>query len=156
MALRLHPKRVLAALLGVLSLLAGTLMLAPAPARAATPVCQVDYSMVNSWPTGFQSAVTVTNNGATLTSWSVGFQFSGSQTITNGWSGVYTQNGKQVTIANASYNGAIATGGSVTLGFVASNSGANTNPTYFTLNGVACNGSPQLPAVSLTSPVNDA
>ena len=138
MALRLHPNRMLAALLGVLSLLAGTLMLAPAPARASAPVCQVDYSVVNSWPTGFQSAVTVTNNGAPLTSWSVGFQFSGSQTVTNGWGGVYSQSGPQVTVANAPYNGALATGGSVTLGFNANQTGNSAAPTGFTLNGVAC------------------
>jgi endoglucanase len=62
-----------------------------------------------------------------------------------------------VAITNESYNGGVATGGTLSLGFVGSFSGpTNAVPTYFTFNGVACNGSPQLPAVSIATPANDA
>jgi hypothetical protein len=150
------PVRRLAALAATAAVVAAGVGVATAPAYAATPVCQITYSLTNSWPTGFQAAINVTNNGPALTSWNIGFQFSGAQQINNGWNGIYTQTGPQVSITNESYNGNLATGGTLSLGFVGAVSSANANPTYFTLNGVACNGSPQLPAVSLTSPTNDA
>ena len=45
--------------------LAGAALLGGAaarPAAAATPACQVNYTIVNSWPTGFQASVDVTDN----------------------------------------------------------------------------------------------
>jgi hypothetical protein len=45
------------------------------PARAATSQCTVSYSLTNSWPGGFQAGITITNNGAALTSWSLAFMF---------------------------------------------------------------------------------
>jgi hypothetical protein len=155
MSLRIRPLRAAALLAGAVALAAGPAV-AAAPAHAATPVCQVTYSLTNSWPGGFQASIIVVNNGPALTSWNVGYQFAGAQQISNGWGGVFTQTGPQVSVANFSYNANLGTGGSLSLGFVGSVTGANAGPTYFTLNGVACNGSPQLPAVSITNPANDA
>jgi hypothetical protein len=147
--------RLVPALLSAAALALGSAAAAPA-AHAAAPACQITYAVTNSWPTGFQGSLTVTNNAAALTGWNVGFQFPGAQQISNGWGGAFTQTGAQVSVGNFSYNGALGAGQSLTLGFIASVSGANANPNYFTLNGVACNGSPQLPAVNLTAPANDA
>jgi hypothetical protein len=148
--------RLIAALLATCGLVLGAATGAAQPARAATPACQATYTVINSWPTGFQVSLTVTNNAAPLTSWNVGFQFPGSQTVSSGWTGIFTQTGAQVSIANYSYNAALGTGQSLSIGFVGAYSGTNPSPTYFTLNGVACNGSPQLPAVNVTSPVSNS
>ncbi|MBN1171454.1 MAG: cellulose binding domain-containing protein, partial [Micromonosporaceae bacterium] len=64
--------------------------------------------------------------------------FPGDQKITNSWNAAVTQSGTSVTATNASYNGSIPSGGTVSFGFQASYSGVNANPTGFTLNGTAC------------------
>ena len=149
------PIRRLAALTGVAALAIGGLLTAPASAVAATPACQVTYTVTNDWSSGFQGSIDVTNNGAALSSWTLGFAFPGNQKVSSGWNGTWTQSGSNVSVANASWNGALGTGGSTTLGFTATYSGSNAVPTAFTLNGVACNGAappPTGPAVSITSP----
>ncbi|GAA4918644.1 cellulose binding domain-containing protein [Streptomyces coeruleoprunus] len=116
---------------------------APASAMAAAaPVCTVEYTTVSQWAGGFQGSVTVTNNGSALTGWSLGFDFAAGQRVTQGWGARWSQSGTSVTAANESWNGTLATGGSVTAGFIASFPGSNPAPTAFTLNGTACNGDP--------------
>jgi hypothetical protein len=130
--------------------------LAPRAALAA-PVCQVTYTIINTWNTGFQANVNITNNGPAITSWTLAFQFPEQQQVTNGWAGTWTQNGgPQVSVVNAPWDGALATGATIGLGFVGSNTGANDVPDYFTLNGTACNGALQRPTVSLTAPAANA
>jgi endoglucanase len=151
-------RRFLAALLGVGALAVGSVTAVSATAAAATPACQVAYSVTSAWQGGFQGNVVVTNNAAAVTSWTLAFGFAGSQQVSNGWNGTWTQSGTAVTVRNAGYNGSLGTGGSVTLGFTATYTGTNTDPTAFTLNGTACNGgggggtTPGAPTVSLTSP----
>ena len=131
-------RRVLAALavLGLGS--AGLAAIAATPASAATS-CQVAYS-ANSWSTGFTASVTITNEGSALTSWTLAYTYSGNQQLTQGWSGNWSQSGETVTVTNASWNGALATGASTQIGANFSYSGTNTAPTAFTINGTACNG----------------
>jgi endoglucanase len=136
---------------GVLAL--GTLTaVAPTAATAATSACTVTYSVVNSWPGGFQAGITITNNAAPLTSWALAFTFPNDQQVSNGWDGVFTQSGQNLTIASESWNGALGTGASTTLGFTGTVGPADAVPGYFTVNGFACNGATQVPSVSLTSP----
>ena len=45
--------------------------------------CAVDYKVQNQWDTGFTAAVTITNNGAAKSSWSVKWAYAGNQRITN-------------------------------------------------------------------------
>jgi cellulase/cellobiase CelA1 len=66
-------------LLAALALALGGLLTAPASAVAATPACQVTYTVTNDWSTGFQGSIGVTNNGAALSSWTLGFAFPGNQ-----------------------------------------------------------------------------
>jgi cellulase/cellobiase CelA1 len=102
------------------------------PAGAAA--CSGAYSVVSSWPGGFQGQVVVTNTGsATLNSWQLGWTFPGSQAVSNLWNGSYTQSGGNVTVTNQSYNGTLAPGASTTIGFTATYSGSNTAPP-----GVSC------------------
>ncbi len=73
--------------------------------------------MQNQWDTGFTAAVTVTNNSAAKTSWAVKWAYAGNQKVTSGWNAKITQSGTAVTAANETYNGTLATGGSVSFGF---------------------------------------
>jgi len=132
------------------ALIAAGLTTVTSTAAFAAVSCQVDYTLRTAWATGFTADLTIHNNGDPLTSWAVGFAYSGNQQITGSpWNaGTFTQTGGQVTINNASWNGAVPTGGVVSgVGFNASFSGTNTNPTAFTINGVACGGTPPAPSL---------
>ena len=97
------------------------------------------YAVTNQWPGGFGASITVTNTGSTtLNGWTLGFTFPGGQQVTQGWNGVFTQSGANVTVTNVSYNGTLAPGASVNPGFNGSWNGSNPNPTAFTLNGASC------------------
>ncbi|WP_458248795.1 glycoside hydrolase family 6 protein [Streptomyces sp. MAI_2237] len=130
-------------LVAALALVAGTsgtaFLAAPAGAAVASVPCTVDYKIQSQWDTGFTAAVTVTNNAAAKSSWSLKWSYTGSQRITNGWSAKVTQSGTAVTAANETYNGTLAAGGSVSFGFNGSYSGTNSVPATFTLDGVTCN-----------------
>lgn len=107
-----------------------------------TPVnnssCKVAYS-VNQWPGGFTANITITNTGTSaINGWTLKFTFPGSQQVTQGWNGTFSQSGANVTITNAGYNAAISPGGTVNPGFNGSWSGSNPSPTSFTLNGSTC------------------
>ncbi|MEN8651949.1 cellulase family glycosylhydrolase [Streptomyces sp. 21So2-11] len=109
------------------------------PASAAAPACTVEYTATNQWAGGFQGSVKVTNNSALLSSWALGFSFPGGQQVTQGWGAKWSQSGRVVIAANESWNGALGTGASVTIGFIASRSDTDRPPTVFTLNGTVCN-----------------
>ncbi|WP_459739248.1 glycoside hydrolase family 6 protein [Streptomyces sp. E-15] len=130
-------------LLAALALVAGAsgtaLATQPATAAAAAVPCTVDYKVQNQWDTGFTAAVTVTNNGPAKSNWSLKWSYSGNQKITSGWNAKLSQSGTAVTVANESYNGALATGGSAGFGFQGTYSGTNAVPATFTLDGVTCN-----------------
>ncbi|MFF4358860.1 glycoside hydrolase family 6 protein [Streptomyces sp. NPDC001604] len=131
------------ALLAALALVAGTAGVAtavvPGDVSAASVPCTVDYKVQNDWGSGFTAAVTVTNNGAAKSSWAVKWSYAGNQKITNFWNSKISQSGAAVTAANESYNGGLATGGSVSFGFQGTYSGSNAVPATFTLDGVTCN-----------------
>src|SRR6266566_3625841 len=76
---------------------------ASAKPAATTPSCQVVYSVTSQWSTGFGAAITITNNGPALTSWTLGYSYGGNQTLQNGWNGTWSQTGPQVTVTNASW-----------------------------------------------------
>jgi len=127
------------------------LLVATTNAQAAAG-CQVTYTVTNQWTGGFGAAVTITNLGDPISSWSLGWSFGAGQTITQLWNGTVSQSGSQVTVTNASYNGSIATGGSAGFGFNASATSANPVPTGFTLNGVACTGATTPTTGATTTP----
>lgn len=118
----------------------------PTPGITPTPTpgggsgtCSVHYAVSGQWPGGFGANITITNTGtATINGWTLQFTFPGSQQATQGWNGVFTQTGANVTVTNANYNATLAAGASVSPGFNGSWSGSNPSPTAFTLNGVSC------------------
>jgi cellulase/cellobiase CelA1 len=104
------------------------------PAAPGAAACSGTYSVVSSWPGGFQGQVVVTNTGsAPLNSWQLGWTFPGGQAVSNLWNGSYSQSGGNVTVTNASYNGTLAPGASTTVGFTATYAGSNPAPS-----GVSC------------------
>ncbi|MFJ2925685.1 glycoside hydrolase family 6 protein [Streptomyces massasporeus] len=130
-------------LLAAMALVAGATgtALAVGQAGAATSAvpCTVDYKVQSQWDTGFTAAVTITNNAAAKSGWTVKWSYAGNQKVTNGWNGKISQNGADVTVANEGYNGNLASGGSVSFGFNGTYSGTNSVPATFTLDGVTCN-----------------
>ncbi|MGW5122736.1 glycoside hydrolase family 6 protein [Streptomyces sp. NPDC004069] len=126
-------------ILAAMALVAGAtgtaLTAAPASAAAA---CTVDYN-VNQWDSGFTADISVHNNGAAKSSWSLKWTYAGNQQVTSFWNAKISQSGANVTAANESYNGSLPTGGSVSFGFQGTYSGSNAIPASFTLDGVTCN-----------------
>ncbi|GIJ24160.1 extracellular catalytic domain type 1 short-chain-length polyhydroxyalkanoate depolymerase [Micromonospora lutea] len=120
----------------------------PSPTPTPTPTtpptlppetgCRVGYT-VNAWNTGLTASVTITNTGVTaINGWNLAFGLPGGQTITNGWNATYSPTSGAVTARNVSYNAAIASNGSVTIGFQANHTGNTARPSSFTLNGAPC------------------
>jgi cellulose 1,4-beta-cellobiosidase len=131
------------AMLAALALVAGAsgtaFAVVPADVGAAAVPCTVDYKVQNQWDTGFTAAVTITNNSAAKSSWSLKWSYAGNQKVTSGWNAKVSQSGTAVTATNESYNGTLATGGSAGFGFQGTYSGTNAIPATFTLDGVTCN-----------------
>lgn len=111
----------------------------PSSSPPSSVSCQVAYSLTNSWSTGFQAGITLTNTGTSpISSWSITWTFPGDQKITQMWNATFTQTGEAVTAVNESYNGTIAAGANVTFGFTGSFTSSDTNPTSFKVNGTTC------------------
>ena len=104
----------------------------PTPSATSSPgpaACSAAYSVVSSWPGGFQGQVVVRNTGsAALAGWHLGWAFPGSQQISNLWNGSYTQTGAAVTVTSASYDSSLPAGGTATVGFTATYTGSNSAP----------------------------
>ena len=81
----------------------------------------------------------ISNPGTTtINGWSLTFTFPGDQHVTSNFNGSFTQTGENATLTNASYNGTIAPGSSITDGFQGSWTSNDTNPASFSINGTAC------------------
>ncbi|MFD0522028.1 cellulose binding domain-containing protein [Paractinoplanes durhamensis] len=135
---------------GVLLTAAG--VAAALPAGAAAAGCSVAYAVSSQWQGGFGADVAITNLGDPLSSWTLTWSFGAGQTVTQAWNTTLTQSGSAVTAKNVSYNGAVATGGSVSFGFNGSWTGSNPVPTSFAVNGVACTGSTAPTTAPTTGP----
>ncbi|MGW4776717.1 glycoside hydrolase family 48 protein [Streptomyces filamentosus] len=153
-----RPRRNLTALTAALSLPLGLLAAGAGAgtAQAAAVQCSVDYK-ANDWGSGFTAELTLTNRGsAALNGWTLTYSYTGDQKLTNGWSGVWSQSGKNVTVTNAGWNGTVAPGAAVTAGGQFTYSGTNAAPVGFAVNGTSCTGAHQPPVAVLTSPAAGA
>src|SRR5581483_7494972 len=117
----------------------------PTPTSTPTPpptgACKVVYTVASQWSGGFGANITITNTGTTaINGWTLKCTFPGGQTVTQGWSGNFSQSGSVVTVTNVSYNGSIPAGATLSSspGFNGSWSGSNPSPTSFTINGATC------------------
>jgi endoglucanase len=127
--MRFRATATAAAALGLAA--AGIAAVVAMPAASAAGACTATYSVVNDWGSGFQIGLNVTA-GSAVTGWTVNFTFAGNQTLTQGWSGNWSQSGKAVTVTNASWNGSLGTGASTSLGALFNYSGSNTPPATVT------------------------
>jgi cellulose 1,4-beta-cellobiosidase len=130
------------AALGVITLLTATTVAAlTSPVANAAPGCKVEYTITNQWNTGFGASVTVTNLGDPISGgWTLEWDFAGNQQVQQGWNASFAQQGKHVTVRNATWNPTLVTGATVSPGFNGTYSGTNDKPVSFKLNGVICNG----------------
>jgi hypothetical protein len=113
---------------------------AGATTLASGVACQVVYTVTTQWNVGFGTAITIKNTGSTVfNSWSLTWKWAGNQQITQAWNSSSTQNGKNASLTNLSWNPTIAPGATLSgVGFNASYSGTNIAPTAFYLNGTLC------------------
>ena len=115
----------------------------PSPGRSARSgggTCHVTYTRNSQWPGGFTAQVIIANTGTTaINGWSLTFTFPGDQKITSNFNGGFSQTGENATLTNASYNGTIAPGASITDGFQGTWTSNDNSPTSFSINGTACN-----------------
>nr|MDT0662578.1 cellulose binding domain-containing protein [Micromonospora sp. DSM 115978] len=135
--------------------------LAAVSAQAAAG-CRVDYRVASQWPGGFNGDVTVTNLGDPINGWRLTWTFAAGQQVTQAWNASIASGTSSITATNVSYNGSIATNGSVNFGFNGSWTGSNPVPTNFALNGTACTGAvapttgPTTPAPTTPAPTTPA
>jgi endoglucanase len=138
MRFRTRRAKYLACVAAAAGLAASAAVAAVSSASTATAACQVQYTVQSEWSTGFSLAVAITNEGSPISSWTLGYSYTGNQQLTDGWDGAWTQSGETVTVTSASWNGSLGTDGSTSTGANFSYSGANAAPAAFTLNGTAC------------------
>jgi predicted chitinase len=112
----------------------------------SSAACSVEYLVTSQWTGGFGATLQVTNKGAPVNSWKVGFLYADGQRVTSLWNGSVAQSGGQVTVSDAGWNAALGTNQSVAVGFNGSYGSVNSLPSNFTLNGVSCGGTNTTPA----------
>jgi Glycosyl hydrolase family 12/Cellulose binding domain len=101
------------------------------PPTTGSATCTGTYSVVSSWPGGYQAQVVVKNTGSgTLNSWRLSWPFPSGNTISSLWNGTYTLSGGTITVSNVSYDGNLAAGATATVGFTAT--GTNSTPSSVT------------------------
>lgn len=118
---------------------AATLISLTAVARPATAETALTctYTVTSAWTDGFIATVDITNNGPTISGWTVRWTFLTPTSNVVAWSTVITQDGNQATATNMSWNGTIATG--QTISFAWSAAALSTGvPTDLTINGEPC------------------
>ncbi|MFC4585406.1 extracellular catalytic domain type 1 short-chain-length polyhydroxyalkanoate depolymerase [Sphaerisporangium corydalis] len=115
----------------------------PTPTPTPTPTggtgpCLVTYTM-NTWNTGFTTAVTIANTGTTtISDWTLAFTLPSGQAVTSAWNATVTPTSGAVSARNAGYNGTIAPGASASFGFQATHTGNTAEPAAFSIGGTAC------------------
>ncbi|MFC7385080.1 cellulose binding domain-containing protein [Sphaerisporangium rhizosphaerae] len=94
---------------------------------------------MNSWNNGFTAGISITNTTAsTINGWTLAFTLPSGQAITSGWNATYSPTSGQVSARNVDFNGTLAPGATIEIGFQATHTGNTAEPTAFTLNGVPC------------------
>jgi hypothetical protein len=118
---------------------------APVTFTTGTPsdsTCAVSYDVTDGWGSGYVANIAVTDTGPSpIDGWTLAFGFpAGTESVSSGWNGNWTESGQQVQVTSLDWNAALAAGGgnSADIGFVGTNSGAYPSPAAFTLNGTVC------------------
>ncbi|MFI6259904.1 cellulose binding domain-containing protein [Micromonospora zamorensis] len=95
-----------------------------ASARTASLTsCRATATIDARWGNGFVATVTVRNTGTQpLDRWLVSWRWSGDERVQTAWGGVAETVGVDVTVRNASHNGALALDGATTFGMLVTTS----------------------------------
>jgi glucuronoarabinoxylan endo-1,4-beta-xylanase len=114
----------------------------PTPTPTVTPTGgagpRVAYTM-STWSSGFTANISITNTGASaINGWTLSFTLPSGQSITSGWNATYSPSSGQVNARNVDYNGTLAPGATIDIGFQATHTGNTAEPATFTLNGIPC------------------
>lgn len=92
------------------------------------PEVEAEYKITSDWGTGFRGEVIITNKTSeTITSWKLSWDYLGNQQVTFD-SAITKRDGKSVVVLNKSWNGTIASGAMLKLGFDGTYTGINDKP----------------------------
>jgi Cellobiohydrolase A (1,4-beta-cellobiosidase A) len=84
---------------------------------------------VNSWGSGYQMNVTVSNNGSgSISGWTLALNFDEDPQLTGGWNASISQSGNTISASNISWNGNLASGQSTSFGFQGNSDGSLSTP----------------------------
>jgi hypothetical protein len=113
-----------------------------AGSASAAPVGAA-FSKTSDWGGGYTGQYEVTNaTGSTLDGWTLKFDLPAGTRISSLWNGSFTVSGQTVTVTPASWNGSIAPGGHVDVGFVADTgtaaAGTSADPLNCLINDARC------------------
>jgi len=96
----------------------------------------VTFATTSAWDGGFNGSITIDNRSdVAIDGWTLAWD--GGPAITSLWNGTWTVDGDHTSVTDVGWNGAIAAGSSVALGFGA-NGVLEANVNNCTLNGAAC------------------
>jgi hypothetical protein len=134
-----RPIAALAALVLTTTAAAALGVTRPQPADAASG-CRVSYRITGSWRGGFTANISITNLGAPIVDWTLGFTLPGDEAVSQHWNADYSQSGQNVTATDVSYNARLRTNQTASIGFngAYSRGAFPGNPTSFTLDSAPC------------------
>ncbi|WP_439386680.1 glycoside hydrolase family 6 protein [Amycolatopsis lexingtonensis] len=111
------------------------------PTTTTTPqpsgTCHVTHRVVSAWTGGYTGEIVLENRGTAVDHWTLTFTAPG-VTVSQGWNGTWTDTGDVVKVDNATWNGSLATGAAVTIGYNAGYGGGTPPFQSPALNDVAC------------------
>jgi cellulase/cellobiase CelA1 len=109
----------------------------------ASSTCAVTYAVSQGWSSGFVASISITDTGPDpVNGWTLAFAFPASteSVSSSNWNANWSESGPNVVATNVSWDGYLAPdgGNTVSIGFVANQSGAYPSPASVTLNGTVC------------------
>lgn len=107
-----------------------------------TAACRVDYTETGHWPGAVITRVELVNTGdLAWNGWELGWTFAGDDQVRSSWSAVVDQQGDEVTVVPATWNGVVEAGETIGFGFISHRTDAvQAPPTEFRLDGLRCAG----------------
>lgn len=102
--------------------------------------CDVTYTLVSEWDTGYTADIHIKNTGDAVVDWTVAWDMPDGQQVKDGWNGAFKQTDAHVDVTHGGWNREVAKDGSLQFGFNGTHQGLNRIPGNLTLNGVKCGG----------------
>ncbi|SFR05491.1 endoglucanase [Lentzea waywayandensis] len=98
--------------------------------------CKATHRVVSQWNGGYTGEILIENRGPAINGWTFTFSAPG-VSVTQGWNGTWTDTGDVVRVANVAWNGSLASGAQLSIGY---NANYNGTPPFASpaLNNVAC------------------